>query len=201
MYGNNFITFLALSQTRKRGQGKVHCDEGIMRYHKYISKTLITYLLTGLFFALSLGGYIYLAELNRRIERAYNTMVQAKTRTKLIETEIEMMKREISFINGIINREKPEVAIYNKIDGLEKMGLNISYGNINKKGPTVFMPLNIALKTQNMQEAMKNLKDITYERFPLLLVDSISFSPDRARTMVEVKIKARLVAIGLNQKT
>lgn len=171
-----------------------------MRYHHFIRKALFLYLLSGLFFALSLGGFIYFTELNQRVEGMYRTMLQAKARKNLIESEIERMKREISFLKGYINRENPQLAIFNKIDSLEKLGFNISLGQLSRSGPTVFMPLTIEFQSNTLSEAMNRMKSIIQERFPLVLVDSINFSPNRERTRILVRVKARLVATGLDKR-
>ena len=165
-----------------------------MSYHKYIKGPLLAYLTSGIFFAVVLGGYIYFAQYRQEISRVYEVMLQARNKRYIIEKEIERMKKELAHIRGYINLQDPKEAILQRIDTIERQGLEISLSGIVQKGSIYYMPLTIRLQAKNLTEAMRRVRSIISERFPLLMLDNINLSPDRQKTAVEVKIRGRLIA-------
>ncbi len=172
-----------------------------MKYHKYLKGPLLIYVITGLFFALTLGGYVFISQSLKGLERIYHTLLKAKGNKALVVREIQRMKQEISLIQGRLTPQKPEIALYNEIDRYERLGFKVSPGSINRKGSIVSMNLTLRIQTEDLRQAGRRLRELISERFPLLLIDSVSISPNSQKTAIQLTIRARTVAVSMAQKT
>ncbi len=168
-----------------------------MNYSKYIKYSILKYLIAGIVFALILGVYIYFGRYHQRTLEVYRTMYIAKDKAIIINSEVQKMKTELNNLKGYLNiTEPPKEALFNRIGSLETRGLSIIMGGIAYRKPYVSVNLDIRFQSKSLTEAMKKIKSIMSERFPLFLLESVKLKPNKAKSFLEVRVKGKLVTVA-----
>jgi len=158
------------------------------------------YLISGLICAIIFGFYTYSAEYLKRAQTTYQILQKAKISSLSIKAKIKRMRKEINLLRSFFDFSlSPKNALFEKIGTYERLGLEVSIGNITENKKRVVLPLNISFKEKDIGAALSILKKLRTERFPLLLTDSFMVMPNRNRTALLIKIRGKLIYPIINE--